>query len=182
MNILITLDSNIGTDLGPFTLSANIGNVVPSTATRTELINGLQVTVDNSATQITITSDPNGLCSGSILTLNITGIPQDPCDCTFYNLTIGQEDIDDATGNTGINEQYNNLILVTYTNCDGVETVEEYGLAGFYENQLCVKSTIGGGVILTRWKDDQEGVVNAATSFATDTLVECCEGGGEPIV
>lgn len=171
MNVLITLDSNIGADLGPFTLTANVGNVVPSTATRTELINGLQVTVDNTATQITITSDPNGLCSGSILILNITGIPEEQCDCTFYNLTINQTDIDDATGNTGTNQQYDGLVLVRYINCDGIETVEEYGLAGFYENQICVKSTIGGSVTLTYWKNDQE---SAAISFATDTFIECC--------
>lgn len=175
MNVLITLDSNIGADLGPFTLSANVGNVVPSTATRTELINGLQVTVDNTATQITITSDPNGLCGGSILTLDIDSIPEEPCECTFYELTIDQEDIDDATGNTGSFEQYNNLVLVKYTNCDGNETVEEYGIAGFYENQLCIKQTIGGGPIITRFKDDLEGSVNTAISFATDTLIECCD-------
>jgi hypothetical protein len=75
MNVLITLDTNIGADLGQFVLTADVGNVVPSTATRSSLINGIFVVVDENATEITIISDPNGLCSGSVLTLNINGIP-----------------------------------------------------------------------------------------------------------
>lgn len=174
----LVLDSNIGSDLGPFILTTTTGSVIPSTATRQELLDGLEIVIENTVMEITITSD--GTCTNSIV-LPITGIPDEPCECTFYDLTIGQEDIDDATGNTGSNEQFNNLVLVRYTGCDGNEIIEEYGLADFYENQLCVKQTIGGGPILTYWKDDQESAVNSATSFAINTLIECCDNN-EPIV
>lgn len=72
MIVTITLDSNIGADLGPFNLTANVGAVAPSTATRAQLIAGLDVTVDDSATTLTITS--TGACTDSI-TRNISGIP-----------------------------------------------------------------------------------------------------------
>jgi hypothetical protein len=76
MNVLITLDEPLGSDLGNnFLLTTDIDSVIPSGATRTELINGLIVLVDDNATQITVTSDPTGLCSGSILNLNIVGKP-----------------------------------------------------------------------------------------------------------
>lgn len=72
MIIRITLDSNIGADLGPFNLTANVGSVAPSTATRTQAIAGLDVTVDNSATTLTATSTGN--CTNA-LTMNISDIP-----------------------------------------------------------------------------------------------------------
>ena len=72
MIVRITLASDIGSDLGPFNLTANAGSVVPSTATRTQLINGLDVTVSNSATTLTATS--TGDCTNGV-TMNISGIP-----------------------------------------------------------------------------------------------------------
>ena len=72
MIVRITLASDIGADLGPFNLTANAGSVIPSTATRTQLINGLDVTVSNSATTLTATS--TGDCTNGV-TMNISGIP-----------------------------------------------------------------------------------------------------------
>lgn len=72
MIVRITLDSNIGADLGPFNLTANAGSVAPNTATRTQLVNGLNVTASNSATTLTATSTGN--CTNA-LTMNITSIP-----------------------------------------------------------------------------------------------------------
>ena len=73
MNITLTLTAGLGADLGPnFNLTANVGSVTPSTATKTELTNGISVSVDNAATQVTITS--TGTCTNA-LTLNISGIP-----------------------------------------------------------------------------------------------------------
>lgn len=72
MIVRITLDSSIGADLGPFNLTANSGSVVPNTATRTQLTNGLNVTASNSATTLTVTSTGN--CTNA-LTMNITSIP-----------------------------------------------------------------------------------------------------------
>ena len=70
MNVLVTLNSGLGSDLGPnFSLTTDVGTVTPSTATKTQLLAGKNVTVDNSATTITVTSV--GHCT-NYLTINIT--------------------------------------------------------------------------------------------------------------
>ena len=64
-SITLTLGAGLGADLGPnFNLTANVGSVTPSTATKTELIAGKSVIVDDLATQVTITS--TGTCTNAI--------------------------------------------------------------------------------------------------------------------
>ena len=64
-NITLTLGAGLGADLGPnFNLTANVGSVTPSTATKTELTAGKSVSVDDTATQVTITSI--GTCTNAI--------------------------------------------------------------------------------------------------------------------
>jgi hypothetical protein len=64
-NITLTLGAGLGADLGPnFNLTANVGSVTPSTATKTELTAGKSVSVDDLATQVTVTS--TGTCTNSI--------------------------------------------------------------------------------------------------------------------
>jgi hypothetical protein len=54
----------MGADLGPnFNLTANVGSVTPSTATKSELTAGKSVSVDDAATQVTITS--TGTCTNA---------------------------------------------------------------------------------------------------------------------
>lgn len=73
MNVLLTLDSNMGADLGPnFNLSADAGLIIPDTATKSELTAGLIVAVNDLATTITVTS--LGVCTNS-LELAITSLP-----------------------------------------------------------------------------------------------------------
>ena len=68
MNVLVTLNSGQGADLGPnFNLTADVGSVTPSTATLTELLAGKNVVAGASATQIIVTS--TGSCTNS---LNLT--------------------------------------------------------------------------------------------------------------
>jgi|TARA_R110000868_G_scaffold389682_1_gene659012 hypothetical protein len=65
MNVLITLNSGQGADLGPnFNLTADIGSVTPSTATLIDLLAGVSVVVSNSATEVIITS--TGSCTNSL--------------------------------------------------------------------------------------------------------------------
>jgi hypothetical protein len=65
MVVTVVLDSGLGADTGPnFNLTANVGTVTPSSATKSELIAGKQVTVSDTATQITVTSV--GTCTTSI--------------------------------------------------------------------------------------------------------------------
>lgn len=71
LNILVTLNSGQGANLGPnFVLTADFGSVIPNTATLSELLAGKNVSIDDLATQITITS--TGDCTNS-LTLNVLG-------------------------------------------------------------------------------------------------------------
>ena len=64
-NITLTLGAGLGADLGPnFNLTANTGTVTPSTATKSELTSGKSVSVDDLATQVTVTS--TGTCTGAI--------------------------------------------------------------------------------------------------------------------
>lgn len=64
-NITLTLGAALEAGLGPnFNLTANVGVVTPSTATRTELIAGKSVSVDDLATQVTVTS--TGTCTNAI--------------------------------------------------------------------------------------------------------------------
>lgn len=70
MNVLVTLSAGLGADLGPnFNLTADIGTVAPSTATKSELLAGVTVAVNGSATEVVVTSDSN--CTNSI-TIPIT--------------------------------------------------------------------------------------------------------------
>jgi len=65
INILLILGSGLGSNLGPnFNLTADVGSVIPSTATKSELLAGKIVSVDNIATQVTVTSI--GVCYNSI--------------------------------------------------------------------------------------------------------------------
>ena len=66
MNVLIILNSGQGISLGVnFTLAANVGVVVPSTATLSELLVGKPVVVDNGATSVTVTS--LGVCTNALI-------------------------------------------------------------------------------------------------------------------
>lgn len=71
MQVLVKLTS-AGLSTGPFNLTSNVGVVVPSTATRSELLAGLVVVISDLATEVTITS--TGTCINYI-TLPIAGIP-----------------------------------------------------------------------------------------------------------
>lgn len=64
-SILLTLSSGQGSSLGPnFSLTTDVGDVIPNTATLDELLLGKLVSVSSSATSITITS--LGVCTNSL--------------------------------------------------------------------------------------------------------------------
>ena len=87
MNILVTLNSGLGVDLGPnFNLTADVGSVTPSTATKSELLAGKEVQVNSSATQVTVTS--TGACTTSI-NINISGQTTTTTTAAPAQFTIG---------------------------------------------------------------------------------------------
>lgn len=70
MNLTLKLNAGLGVDLGPnFNLTTTVGSVVPSTATKTELLAGKVITVNNAAVSVTVNS--LGPCTNS-LTIPIT--------------------------------------------------------------------------------------------------------------
>jgi hypothetical protein len=71
MQVLTKLTA-AGLSTGPFNLTSNVGLVIPSTATRDELLAGIVATISDMSTEITITSI--GTCINYI-TLPIAGIP-----------------------------------------------------------------------------------------------------------
>jgi hypothetical protein len=145
-DIKITLGSGLGASLGPnFNLTANVGSVIPATATRTELLGGYFVVVDNNASLVTITSV--GTCtnaiSGSIpcttttstttsttttttaapttttttaATTTTTTFSPDPCVCVEVVVTSAGGEV--ATFNCyGVNENYVYMNAGTYNLC-----------------------------------------------------------------
>jgi hypothetical protein len=73
MNIILTLNSGLGINLGPnFNLTSDVGVVTPNTAILSDLLAGKSVSVDDLSTQITITS--TGICTNSIV-LPIESVP-----------------------------------------------------------------------------------------------------------
>ena len=65
IGITLTLGAGLGSDLGPtFNLTADVGSVTPSTATKSELTAGKSVSVDDAATTVTVTS--TGTCTNTI--------------------------------------------------------------------------------------------------------------------
>ena len=64
-NVLLILGNGLGSNLGPnFNLTSDAGTVTPSTATRTQLLAGLIVSVNDATTSVTVTS--TGVCANSI--------------------------------------------------------------------------------------------------------------------
>jgi len=65
MNVLLTLNSGLGSDLGPnFDLTTNVGIVTPNTAILSDLLAGKNVIIDGTATEIVVTS--TGTCTNSL--------------------------------------------------------------------------------------------------------------------
>jgi len=74
MNVLVQLNPPLGAGVGPnFNLTANVGTVVPSTATATQLLAGIIAVVSNTATILNIV--PNGGACPTTISLNLPALP-----------------------------------------------------------------------------------------------------------
>jgi hypothetical protein len=141
MYILVTLNPDQGTDLGPnFTLTANVGTLVPATATLTELLAGVSVIADNAVTQVIITSQ--GICTNS-LTLSV--LPVTTTSTTTTTTTLAP-----TTTTTTFSPEPCNCVEVNITsvggvvatlNCFGVNQNYAYSTAGI--RYICA-SVVGG--------------------------------------
>jgi hypothetical protein len=189
-NITLTLGAGLGADLGPnFNLTANVGSVTPSTATKSELTAGKSVSVDDSATQVTVTS--TGTCTNAITqtipcagetttttttapTTTTTTAPTTttttsaPVGCTTYDVIIEQADLDDADGNTDPGKNDFTLYL-DYIDCGGNPVTSQYGFASTYS--ICTQE-FAITPVLYYFKNNLESVPFGG-SITLDTFVPC---------
>jgi len=88
-----------------------------------------------------------------------------PCNCNYFDLTVSQTDLDDATGNITFQ---NGVIYVQYVNCYGQTIIDTFGIAGTIEDAFCANFVQA----VTYYKNDIP--LAPLSSFATDTLIDCC--------
>jgi hypothetical protein len=169
-NITLTLGVGLGADLGPnFNLTANVGSVTPSTATKSELTAGKSVSVDDAATQVTVTS--TGTCTNSI-TQTI------PCGGTTTTTTAATTTTTTTTGIVCelweiINS--NNTTTVQYYDCDNIlQTMELLpeeilGCFSVNSNGFGENSPFSANFPITQNKCETTTTTTAATTTTTTT-------------
>ena len=161
MNILVTLNSGLGADLGPnFNLTANVGSVAPSTATKSQLTTGIFVDVDPSATQITVTS--TGTCTNSIV-LNISGQTTSTTTVGVSSFVLGRDTLNFFTACT----KYTTDPITYY---GGSGAILQVGTTLYFENTLINKVVAGYYSNGTNWYlCDANGLITSTGSCSTTT-------------
>jgi hypothetical protein len=154
-SITLTLGVGLGADLGPnFNLTADVGSVTPSTATKIQLLSpGKVVSVDDLATQVTVTS--TGTCTNSI-TQNI------PCasattstSTTSTTSTSTTSTTTSAGGGTTSTTTTTTAASTNFLISDGSPALEGCnGLGGPWPNSVYAASSVWydpGGPYVTRF-------------------------------
>ena len=161
MNILVTLNSGLGADLGPnFNLTANVGSVTPSTVTKTQLTNGIFVDVNAAATQITVTS--TGTCSNSIV-LNISGQTTTTTTLGVSSFVLGRDGANFFTACT-------NYTTNPITYYSGVGAVLQVNTTLYLNNTLTNNVVAGYYSNGTDWYlCNTSGVITSTGSCSTTT-------------
>ena len=177
MNILVTLNSGLGADTGPnFNLTANVGSVTPSTATKVELLAGKFVDVDPSATQITVTSV--GVCTTSIV-LNIVGQTTTTTTSAASSFVLGYNLGSFFTACTNFTTSPNTYysttgaILQVGTTLYNEASLTTKVFPGFYSNGTdWFQCNINGIVIATGSCSTTSTTSTTSTSTSTSTTTE----------
>jgi hypothetical protein len=161
MNILVTLNSGLGADTGPnFNLTANVGSVTPSTATKLELLAGKFVDVNASATQITVTS--TGTCTTSIV-LNISGQTTSTTTAGVTSFVLGRDGANFYTACT----KYTTDPITYY---GGVGATLQIGTTLYFDNTLTNKVVFGYYSNGTDWYlCNTAGLITSTGSCSTTT-------------
>ena len=125
-SITLTLGAGLGADLGPnFNLTADVGSVSPSTATKSELTAGKSVSVDDAATQVTVTS--TGTCTNAITqtipcattTSTTTAAPTSTTTTTTSGASVPTVDTCGGTANLAIANSTSGTYIGYTTPTDG---------------------------------------------------------------
>ena len=122
MDILITLNSGLGADVGPnFNLTVNDGGTItPNTATRTELLAGKLVTVSAGSTNIFVTS--TGVCTTQLI-IPISGITSTTTTTTTLAPTTTTTSTSTTTTSTSTTSTTTTLapvsVTLAYSDIDG---------------------------------------------------------------
>jgi len=70
-------------------------------------------------------------------TASPTPTPTPPPCCTYYDVTIDMIDLGNATGNT--DPSNDNVVYVSYDNCDGIGSTRRFTSSGTFTNEICVQ-------------------------------------------
>jgi hypothetical protein len=170
MQILLTLNSGLGADTGPnFNLTANVGSVSPSTATKSELLAGILVTIDDTATQVTVTSV--GVCTTSI-NISVSGITTSTTTLAVTSFTLGYDNSNFFTSCTNYTSSPQTFYsTVGSTLIEGTILYDDIGLTslssnGYYSDGTnWWRITSGDGVIYST------GACATTTTTSTTTTV-----------
>jgi uncharacterized protein (TIGR02145 family) len=95
--------------------------------------------------------------------------------CKYYDITISEIDIADATGNTFFPD-LNGKVFVKYTDCDGTEQEVGYDTPGTYVDEFCANNN--EYVLLGFYSDNQPFAItrNSTYSEQSDCSSEICPG------
>jgi hypothetical protein len=190
INITLTLGAGLGANLGPnFNLTADVGSVSPSTATKAELLAGKVVDVDNAASQVTVTS--TGACTNVISqaipcasTTTTTTTINPTNNLRFSNISVSRDDVTSSNDGKYVavvcgsnNKLYiSNDYGLTYRSVTvaGTNTLQRVAVSGTGQYMYCLTQPQGQAAVISRSTDygvnwnATGGVTNSFYSITTN--------------
>ena len=133
----------------------------PPTTTSTSTTSTTTTSTTSSSTTTTTTT------AAPVTTTTTTTVA---CSCFSYDVIIGQDDLDDATGNTDPGKD-NGIVYVSYTNCSGTPAIAQYSLAGTFLDNICVDTNAPSPTIYYYKNNTQTA---PSTSSISITANDCC--------
>lgn len=130
----------------------------------------------------TSTTTPEQPAEGSTTSSTSTTTPEPvpttssstPEPCYFITANISQTDIDDATGNTpDMLHPYwmDNVVYVSYINCEGEEVYYAYNTAGVHDTDLCAMADSQNYCFY--FKNNTIKILPEITSTSSLTAIQC---------
>jgi hypothetical protein len=145
--------------------TANISGIPGPTTTTTTTLAPPTTTTTTTAGPTTTTTTTLVPPTSTTSTTSTTTTTAAPSSCTIFDVTIGQDDLNNAVGNTNTSD--NGIVYVEYRRCDDVLATVAYGGAGTYP--ICVKEMNLPNIYFMSFDNP-----NVPTqSFATDSGVPC---------